>query len=82
VAAVYAGNPKVAATAAAGSVGSGLADEWSDLELDVYWHAPPTDDDRRHPIDVLGGDIEQYWPYTPTRRSGARSTRWAVLVSG
>lgn len=63
MAAVYAGNPKVAATAAAGSVGSGLADEWSDLELDVYWHAPPTDDDRRHPIDVLGGDIEQYWPY-------------------
>jgi hypothetical protein len=62
-AAVYASNPKVAAIAAAGSVGSGIADEWSDLELDVYWHAPPTDEDRRRPIDVLGGEIEQYWPY-------------------
>jgi hypothetical protein len=64
VAAVYAGNPKVAATAAVGSVGSGIADEWSDLELDIYWHAPPSDEDRRRPIDVLGGHVEQSWPYS------------------
>lgn len=62
--AVYVENPKVAAVAVAGSVGAGTADEWSDLELDVYWHAPPTDDDRRRPIERLDGRIEQFWPYS------------------
>ena len=33
----YAGNAKLAALAVAGSVGSGLADRFSDLELDCYW---------------------------------------------
>jgi hypothetical protein len=33
-AAVYAGNRKLAALAVAGSVGAGLADRFSDLELD------------------------------------------------
>jgi hypothetical protein len=33
----YQPNPKLAALAVAGSVGSGLADQFSDLELDCYW---------------------------------------------
>ncbi len=40
-AAAYTGNPKLAAFAVAGSVGSGLADRFSDLEIDCYWHEPP-----------------------------------------
>lgn len=63
-AAVYASNPKIAAVAAAGSVGTGWADEWSDLEIDLYWQHPPDDDDRRRPIAALGGAIDQYWPYS------------------
>ena len=37
----YAGNGKLAALTAAGSVGAGLADRFSDLELDCYWSSPP-----------------------------------------
>ena len=39
----YAGNGKLAALAVAGSVGAGLADRFSDLELDCYWSSPPGD---------------------------------------
>jgi hypothetical protein len=63
-AALYAANAKVAAVVAAGSVGSGRADKWSDLELDIYWHESPTDEDRRAPIDALGGAIHQFWPFS------------------
>src|SRR5262245_27178906 len=63
-AAVYAENPDVAAGGVAGSVGAGIADEWSDLELDVYWHTPPTDVDRRRPIERLGGSVERFWAYS------------------
>jgi hypothetical protein len=44
--------------------GRGTADEWSDLELDIYWHAPPTDDDRRRPIERLDGRIERFWDFS------------------
>ncbi len=37
-AAGYAGNPGLAAVAVAGSVGAGLADQFSDLELNCYWY--------------------------------------------
>ena len=58
---MYAENPKVAIVAAVGSVSAGTADGWSNLELDIYWHAPPTDDDRRRPIERLDGRIERFW---------------------
>jgi hypothetical protein len=38
---VYAENEKLAAFAVAGSVGMGLADRFSDLELDCYWLSAP-----------------------------------------
>ncbi len=37
----YASNQKLAALTVAGSVGTGLADRFSDLELDCYWFDPP-----------------------------------------
>jgi uncharacterized protein DUF4037 len=62
-ASAYARNERVAAVAAAGSVGSGLADRFSDLELDCYWHEPPSDGDRLAPIEQLGGQIEAFWEF-------------------
>ena len=38
----YRANPHVAAVLVAGSVARGLADDLSDVELDVYWSRPPT----------------------------------------
>ena len=50
VAPAYAANPKVAAVLLAGSVARGTADRFSDIEIDVFWHAPPTEHDRMEPI--------------------------------
>ena len=54
----YASNEKLAALTAAGSVGTGLADRFSDLELDCYWFDPPGDLDRSGPVHELGGELE------------------------
>ena len=59
----YAGNGKLAALAVAGSVGAGLADRFSDLELDCYWSSPPSDADRTGPIGALGGELTDLWDY-------------------
>jgi hypothetical protein len=57
VAPAYAANPKVAAVLLAGSVARGIGDEFSDIEIDIYWHAPPTDEDRTAPIEQSGWGI-------------------------
>ena len=63
VAVAYGPAPNLAVVAVAGSVGAGLADRWSDLELDCYWREPPSDEDRRGPIRALGVDLEGFWDY-------------------
>ncbi len=50
VAAAYAQNPKVVGVLLAGSVSRGLADEFSDIEVDVFWHSAPTSHDRQTPL--------------------------------
>ena len=60
---VYARNEKLAALTAAGSVGAGFADRFSDLELDCYWFRAPADLDRTGPVDALGGELTALWDY-------------------
>jgi hypothetical protein len=67
----YAGNRKLAALAVAGSVGGGLADRFSDLELDCYWSSPPSDADRTGPIGTLGGELTSWWDYDEADREWA-----------
>jgi predicted nucleotidyltransferase len=55
-AAAYIANPRVAAVLVAGSVARGLADEFSDIELDVYWAHPPTVEDRVTAVEGAGWD--------------------------
>jgi hypothetical protein len=62
-AAVCAGNRDLVAMAVAGSVGAGIADQFSDLELDCYWARPPGDADRLAPIRALGGELTALWDY-------------------
>ena len=59
----YAGNGRLAALTVAGSVGAGLADRFSDLELDCYWSSAPGDADRTGPIDALGGELAGFSEY-------------------
>jgi hypothetical protein len=61
----YVDNGNVAAVVVAGSVGRGRADAHSDLELDVYWHRPPTDEERLAPIRAAEGQVRQFWAYEP-----------------
>jgi hypothetical protein len=51
------------AFAVAGSVGAGLADRFSDLEIDCYWDHAPGDSERLAPVSALGADLTTLWPY-------------------
>ncbi|WP_152549084.1 nucleotidyltransferase domain-containing protein [Geomicrobium sp. JCM 19037] len=46
-----------------GSVARGRADEDSDLELNVLWKNPPSDDDRLKPIGVHKGTLLEFYPF-------------------
>jgi predicted nucleotidyltransferase len=50
----YAENPAVAAILLAGSVARGLADDLSDIELDIYWRRPPSDEERVAAVEGAG----------------------------
>jgi predicted nucleotidyltransferase len=50
----YQANPKVAAVLIAGSVARGLADDDSDIELDVYWSSAPDEADREAAVEAAG----------------------------
>jgi hypothetical protein len=76
---VYASNEKLAAFTVAGSVGTGLADRFSDLELDCYWVDPPGDLDRSGPVHVLGGDLEALWDYDPDEEEWSDDYRLGQL---
>jgi hypothetical protein len=65
VAAAYAANPKVAAVIIGGSISRGHADRYSDIEIGVFWHEPPTDDDRGQCAEASGADIHGLYPYDP-----------------
>jgi predicted nucleotidyltransferase len=56
----YAANAGVAGVLLAGSVARGLADARSDVEVDVYWHRPPGETERRAVVDDAGWE----WVYT------------------
>ena len=45
------------------AVGTGLADQFSDLELDCYLVDLPSDLDCSGPVHVLGGELEALWDY-------------------
>lgn len=69
---------------AAGPAGTGLADRFSDLELDCYWFDPPGDLDRSGPVHVLGGELEALWDYDPDeeeRSDDCRPGELGVTVS-
>lgn len=78
-AAAYAPNQRVAVFAVAGSVGTGLADRFSDLEVDCYWHEPPEDRDRLAPIEALGGQIEGFWEYDADEEEWSEDYRLGQL---
>ena len=63
---IYAANPHVAAVLLGGSTARGHADRYSDIELGVFWHQPPTDADRQTAATAIEGDLVRLYPYDPT----------------
>jgi Domain of unknown function (DUF4037) len=63
MASIYQQNPKVEAVLLAGSVSRGWEDKHSDIELNVFWSDPPTDEDRMHPIQIINGSVIDFHPF-------------------
>jgi hypothetical protein len=53
----YAREPNARAVMIAGSVGRRTDDRWSDVEIDVYYERPPTEDERRAAALASGGKV-------------------------
>ena len=58
IARAYSGEPRVRAVMVGGSVSRGCADEYSDLEVGVFWAVPPSDVDRKDAVARMGGETE------------------------
>jgi hypothetical protein len=59
----YSANPKVAAVSLGGSVSQSCADRFSDIDLTVFWTAPPTEKVRREIIKRARGRRGPRLPY-------------------
>jgi hypothetical protein len=62
----YSASDKVAAAILAGSVSRGWADEHSDIEIDLFYDQPPTDEERRVIIERAGGQVDLDWSSQPS----------------
>jgi hypothetical protein len=69
----YAADSKARVVMVAGSTGRGTADRYSDIELDVYWSEPPTDDERCAAVERSGGELLELFPY--------EEDEWAESIS-
>lgn len=56
IAGIYASNSNVRAIFVGGSVSRGYADEYSDLEIGIFWGSRPTDEERKESISRIGGE--------------------------
>ncbi|MED1864883.1 DUF4037 domain-containing protein [Fictibacillus nanhaiensis] len=63
MAAIYQQNTKVQAVLLAGSVSRGWEDKHSDIELNIFWSEPPTDEDRMIPIHAVSGSVIEFHPH-------------------
>lgn len=59
IAPAYAANPNVAVVLLAGSVARGTADQFSDIEIDIFWHSPPSAAELLAPITQSGWSLLQ-----------------------
>ena len=66
---MYASNQKVRAVLVGGSVSRGYADEYSDLEIGVFWETPPDDIERKNAALRMGGEIWKFDPGSEERAS-------------
>jgi hypothetical protein len=71
IAPAYFDNPKVRVVMVGGSVSRGCADQYSDLEIGVFWAEPPYDEERKLVIQRAGAELLSFEPYTADAEWGA-----------
>ena len=71
IAPVYFDNPRVRVVMAGGSVSRGCADQYSDLDIGVFWAEPPSDEERKLVIQRAGAELLSFEPYTADAEWGA-----------
>ena len=59
----YVENANVRAVIVTGSVARGCADEYSDVEIGVFWENPPSDEERMEAISRIGGELLMFDAY-------------------
>ena len=59
----YAQIPNIGAIMLAGSVSRNWQDEFSDIELLIFWREAPLDEERTQIIRQLGGELLEFYPY-------------------
>lgn len=67
VASTYTDNSNVCAVMAGGSVARGCADEFSDVEIGVFWRTPPSDAERMEAVSRMGGEVWKFEPFRDGR---------------
>ena len=73
---IYSEDSRVRAVMAGGSVSRGCADEYSDVEIGVFWDAAPSEEDRRDAVRRMGGEV---WKFDP---SGGNRASEHIGLSG
>lgn len=63
IAPIYTDDPGVCAVLVGGSVSRGCADEYSDLEIGVFWETPPSEADRMAAVRRMGGEVWKFDPF-------------------
>ncbi|MCE2395170.1 hypothetical protein J4G02_11340 [Candidatus Poribacteria bacterium] len=81
---VYANHPKVKVVIVGGSVGRGIADCYSDVEIGVFWTEPPSEAERKTLAERVGAVYrEQMSPYEfDPRQPGEEEADEDIYVGG
>lgn len=78
---MYSDRPDVRAVIAGGSVARGCADDYSDVEIGVFWETPPSDAVRKDAIRRMGGEVWKFDLFEGGRASEHIGLSEAVVES-
>ena len=77
----YTDNPNVRAVMVGGSVARGCADEFSDVEIGIFWRTPPSDAERMEAVSRMGGEVWKFEPFCHGRAGEHLGLSEATLES-
>ena len=63
VAHYYQSNPNIKAIILGGSTARGHSDQFSDIELGMFWRQAPTEEERRSAVEMMEADLIRIYPY-------------------